>query len=109
MKTKKTLVVLLLVCGLLAGGALQAAAAWYTCTVNQAGPFGVAESSSVRIFLTDDGAAWEGSKEFKVNVSRANSFLAVALTAMANGKKVRVSCANIAASPAAITAIYLQE
>jgi len=107
MKVRKSLTVIFLVCGLLAGLSLQASAAWYTCTVNQAGPFGATAESGVRIYLTDDAATWEGSKQFKVAAARANQFLAVALTAIANGKKVYVSCVNPAVALPTITAIYL--
>ena len=94
MKLKKLTSVLLaalFLTTLLSASAL-AGAAWYECTVDQAGPLGGTTTSPVRIFLTDvttDTPAWAGSKEFNVNSDRAKEYLAVALTAMTTGKKVR--------------------
>ena len=115
------LVVLVLVAAVVAlTGEASAAGAWYTCTVDQAGPSGnnpypattSATPSGSFIYLTDTAAApaWVGSKQFSISAARAREFLAVGLAAIASGKKVKVFFifpANLTAVPV-LTAIYLE-
>ena len=119
--TKRALLVVLILAAAvmaLTGEAL-AAGAWYTCTVEQAGPNGTIAypsttpaASTSRIFLTDTASspAWVGSKEFSISATRAREFLAVGLAAITSGKKVKVFFtfpANLTAIPT-LTAIYLE-
>ena len=107
MKVRKTLTVIFLVCGLLTGWSLQAAAATFTCTVNSAGPSGTAETATaVRINLTEASSAW-GPTQFSVTGARSKEFLAVALTAIANGQRVQITTPNHAAPSPRLTSIFL--
>jgi len=110
MKTKKTVLVTLLLCGLVAGWFPDAGAApaWYMCTVDMAGPFGTTAASSSRVYLTDTATdpAWAGSKQFVITTTRAKEYLAVALTAVASGKKVKINSDLSSESPT-ISAIYV--
>jgi len=85
--------------------ATGADAASYTCTVVQAGPVGTTASGGGKILLTDTAAtpAFTG-KAFYLPAERTKEFLAVALTALINDKKVKVT---IDAQLKNITAIYL--
>jgi hypothetical protein len=113
MKTRKAIIVLLVVGCLTALSSLEAAAVWLTCTVDQAGPNG---TDITDVYLTDTAATpeWGGaSKKCRISSTlaptRGKEFLAVALTALANGKPVKVLIGNPAATIPAITAMYIQK
>lgn len=112
MKTKKAIFILLTVFCLMGMFFLEANAAWLTCTVDQVGPSGTTEGvSGSYIYLTDtaDPPAWGGaSKKCYFGPARGKEFLAVALTALANGKKVQVGITLTPAIPP-ISAIYIQK
>lgn len=112
MKTRKAIFVLFMVGCMAAFSALaaNADADWVTCTVDQVGPTGTTEGTSgSRIFLTavDPADAWVGSKQCRISPDRGKEFLAAALTAVSNGKQVKVSVNPALASPT-IGAIYVQ-
>jgi hypothetical protein len=69
----------------------------------------VLATDGARFFLTEasDDTHLFTNKQFQVGPTRAKEFLAVALTAISQGKKVRVSTTNTGTIPL-ITAIYLQ-
>ncbi len=78
-----------LVCGLVLAFSVSAyaAAATYTCTVNSAGPQAAGTANyKMAIKLTST----PGTKTFVAPTGKEKEFLAVALTAIANGKKVSV-------------------
>jgi ABC-type amino acid transport substrate-binding protein len=109
MKTKKMAVTVLMVFGLLAALSLSAHAATFTCTVVSAGPLNTAVDSGTRFFLTeasDDTPEWS-NKQFQVGATRAKEYLAVALTAISQGKKVKITTPNTGTVPF-ITSMYLQ-
>jgi hypothetical protein len=95
MKTRKAVLVLLTVFCLATFFSLQANAAGpYICTVDEVGPYDTIEGvSGSQIYLTDTNTAapgWAGSKKFLISPNRGKEFLATALTAVANGKQVKV-------------------
>jgi len=111
MKTRKAIVVLVVIGCLAAFAAPAARADWILCTVDQVGPTGTTEGASgSRIYLTavDPPGAWVGSKQCKISPNRGREFLAAALAALANSKQVLVSV-NPAANLPTISAIYVQK
>ena len=101
MKKAKLLVIalMILVCvGLFAGTAM---AAWYTCTVDGAGP----GYGNVYVKLTDTGGSFT-ERWFRVPPADENQVLAAALTASANNAEVWV---NLSSSKAysSIIAFYV--
>ena len=64
----------------------SAAAQWFTCTVEMAGPSG----GKILIRLTDSSSAFT-NKWFTAPAESGKEMLAVALTAMNSGMRVRVS------------------
>jgi len=67
--------------------------AWYTCTVNEAGPADDATDTpdgSVYINLTDQGGAFPGGTWFYCAAGSKSSMLAVALAAISVGAQVEV-------------------
>jgi len=109
MKIKKMAVTVLMVFGLLAALSLNAHSASYTCTVVSAGPLGTAVDSGTRFFLTEasDDTPEFTNKQFQVSATRAKEYLVVALTAISQGKKVKITTPNTGTYPV-ITAMYLQ-
>ncbi|MHC1727622.1 MAG: hypothetical protein AB9866_16735 [Syntrophobacteraceae bacterium] len=83
----------------------KAAAAWYTCSVLEAGPAPVYSWGKYRFKLTDDGAVFTG-KYFYAETGFEKEMLAVALTAIANGKKVKIYADNSGSVPK-VTLMYL--
>ncbi len=112
MKAKKAISLLAAAFCLLALFAVNADAAlsWVTCTVDQAGPYGLVEGTSgSRVYLTDvSGAAWAGSKQCVLSPNRGKEYLAAALTALANSKQVRVYLNPALATPT-INGFYVQK
>jgi hypothetical protein len=90
MRAKKTIIGLLLACGILAvfTANAMAAEAWYTCTINRVGGY-TAENGSISVNLTDTKGAFN-NKSFKIPEGRLNQILAVLLTAASNGSTVYV-------------------
>jgi len=109
MKINKALCLGLMVAVLVGGltGTGQAASTWYTCQVDGAGPTN--SSAGARIFLTDtaDPPAFQ-NQEFQVPQSRANQFLAVALEAISQGRRVKAYTNLDKGTIPTVTAIYLQ-
>lgn len=88
MKTKRFLLMLTIAFGLLVATASLAMAATYDCIVTAVGP---AYTTPVYVRLTDTAATPAFTDRwFKFNDDRKKEMLAVALTAMANNKKVRM-------------------
>ncbi len=113
MKTRKAMVILLAACCLAAMFSLEAtAAAWVSnVTVDSAGPYGTtADPGTSYVYLTHnaDPPLWVGSKRCTIGPSRGKEFLAVALTALANGKTVNVY-GNLTAGSPTITGIYVNK
>jgi hypothetical protein len=87
MKRKALMVVLCVV--MLGALVASAQAAWYTCTVNQAGQSGVVYFCQ----LTEvSGATWTGPRYFFIDSTAGvqNAMLATLLTAFANSSNVQV-------------------
>lgn len=78
----------------------SAAAAWYTCTVEYAGP----AYGGVYIQLS---SASFSTRWFSVPTSIQKEILAVALTAMSNGMQVLVNTDLVSSSQPSILAFYL--
>jgi len=114
MKTKKMVVMVLaavLVVAFAATGAF-AAFAWYDATVTASAPgYGGAGPSGATdtIFVLTHSATTKlfTNKQFKAWTGRQKEMLAVALTAMANGKKLRVYVDLAAAAPPPIQIMML--
>lgn len=88
MKIKKSVVMVLVVFGLLTMLASTSFAAEFFCTVGSAGPL---NATNTIVKLTDTAATPAFTdRYFNLRADRAKEMLAVALTAMANNKKVRV-------------------
>ena len=87
---KRLLMTMVMVGGLLVAMAQvsEAAYAWYTCRVAQAGFSG----TYVMLELVDagDNPAWAGKKWFYINGSNANRVLSMSLTAISLDKEVRI-------------------
>ena len=94
MMVKKVFVMMVVVLSMIAIFAINAhASAWYTCTVEMAGP----GWSVTYIKLTDTGGAFT-HKWFRALSYRQKELLAVALTAMTNNMHVLVNV-DISESP----------
>ncbi len=93
MTPKRTvcLVLVALVLVAMMGMKVFAAGAWYICDVKSAGPIATAHNYGTRIFLTDTAKspAFQ-NQEFQVPLARSKEFLAVALDAIDQRKKVKV-------------------
>jgi len=93
MKAKKMFLVLVFVLtSLLLVSA--ASAANYTCTISQVG---VTSAGNYLVYLTDTAAtpAWTGGRYFTLKATVGKETLAVALTAYANAKRVKVSLTSV--------------
>jgi len=109
MKINKAWCLVLMIAVLMGGSAVagQAASSWYTCQVDGAGP--ITATTGARIFLTDtaEPPAFQ-NQEFQVPRGRENQFLAVALEAISQGRKVKVSTDPNKGTIPTVSAIYLQ-
>lgn len=85
---------------------LNAAQANYTCTVLEAGPTPRYSTAKYRFRLTDDGGVFTGAY-FKPETGYEKDMLAVMLTAMANGKKVKIRTDYVAGTTPTIVELYL--
>jgi hypothetical protein len=111
MKPRKAILILFMVGCLMPLFSMQATAAWewVTCNVDQVGPYLLTEGvNGSHIYLTDtaEPPAWEGSKKMFISPSRGKEYLAVALTALASGKRVKVYIVPSATFPT-INGIYV--
>jgi hypothetical protein len=89
MRAKKTIIGLLLVCGIVAVFGAKAFADDFTCTITRVGGY-TSESGSITVNLTDVKGTFNG-RGFKIPInSRSNQILAVLLTAASNGSTVFV-------------------
>ncbi|MBM4293800.1 MAG: hypothetical protein FJ126_02710 [Deltaproteobacteria bacterium] len=107
MKTRKAVLVLVAMGLLMASFVGTASAATVTCSVDGTGVFNTSAATPVYyVFLTDTAATpvWN-NKKCSLPAARGKEYLAVALTALANGKTVTVTCANTAAAVPAITSM----
>lgn len=96
------IVLSLLILGFLSTKTVHAAYGWYMCTVVATGQ----GSGNVYIALTDDGGAFT-QKWFTVpsaDVTSANRYLALALTAISTEKKLRIYTDPALATPNISTA-----
>lgn len=84
--------------------ASTAFAAAYKCTVNRVG----STTTSYIVYLTSDTSAWSGSRWFRLPKvdKQGKEFLAIALTAYANGKKLQVTLATVDQGTE-VSAIYI--
>jgi hypothetical protein len=105
MKARKMLLIILAVCGVVAFMAVSAhaAAAWYVCSVVEAGP----GWGTTYVRLTDQGTAFT-DKWFKPRSDSTKEALATAFTAAANGTLVRINADINAGTYPTLNAIYLQ-
>lgn len=113
MKTNKIILIVLAVFFLLSSFSMQAiaAASWFTCTIDQVGPYGLNEGvSGSYIYLTStaDPPAWDGSRRCIISPNRGKEYLATALAALANGKQVMVYINPANVTPT-INGIYIQK
>ena len=92
MKAKKMFLTMAVVFSMVAIFVVSAHAAWYTCTVEKAG---TGWANHVYITLSDTGGSFTDVC-FTVPDGRKKETLAVALTAMANGKNVLVNLSGTA-------------
>lgn len=82
-----------------------AANAWYTCKVNQAGPF---NGTQVRFVLSDTNSAPAfDNRTFLALAGCENQMLATALTAISSGLNVKVRTDLSLPGSKVITAMYL--
>jgi len=99
MKARKIsmMVAVVLFAGLLM--ASTASAAWYTCTIDKVG---VNPTSGYIVYVTSANATpdWAGSRWYVFDVADEKTFMAIALTAYANGKKVSISITSKAVGSA---------
>ena len=107
MKTRKNLLVMVAMLGMLAlfAASAHAANAWYTCTVVNVGPsFG-----GYYVYLDDEGTAFEtaGKAWFRLRVGQQKEMLATALTAMSNSEFVWVNVDIALAGEPMLNAMYL--
>jgi hypothetical protein len=91
MKTKKLGLITLIVLSMLFLFALNASAAWYTCTVTAAGQ----SNNALLIKLTDNGGTFT-DRFFIAEEAKKNQILATALTAVSNGMNVEVNLSSSA-------------
>jgi len=104
MKTKKLGLITLIVLSMVFLFALNASAAWYTCTVNLAGP----GYTNTYINLTDTSASPAFTRRwFIADSARSKEMLAVALTAISNSMVVKVIIGS-SAQYSTIVALYLK-
>jgi len=91
MKIKKIICLAIIILSALAVLSTESFAAltWYNCTITKVGPFGVNETSSTRVYLTEEGGTFV-DKECSISYTRAKEYMAVILTAVSLGKKVSV-------------------
>ncbi len=109
MKIKKALCLVLVIAGLVGGLAVmgQAASDWYVCNVEMAGP--INGPQGVRLFLTDTAAPPVfQNQEFQAPRAMIKEFLAVALEAINQGRKVKVYTNPLTGTVPVVSAIYLQ-
>jgi len=92
MKTKKLGLISAIVLAMVFLFALNASAAWYTCTVIAAGP---GESGRTYIRLTDNSGSFT-NRWFIASSTRAKEMFAAALTAMTNNQPVSVNVGSSA-------------
>lgn len=102
MKAKKVFLTMAVVFSMVAIFAVSAHAAWYTCTVEKAG---IGWMNHVYITLSDTGGSFTNVC-FTVPDGRKKEVLAVALTAMTNGKNVSVNLSGTTPG-SVIQAMYL--
>jgi hypothetical protein len=94
MKTKKLGLITAIALAMIFLFALNASAAWFTCTVTMAGPGG---SSNIYIRLTDNaGTPAFVDRWFLANAQQKNEILATALTALTNNMAVTVNLSSTA-------------
>jgi hypothetical protein len=111
MKTQKTLLVIIAVLTLVAGVSAKSFAqpAEYTCTVQSAGPTTSSTTYQAAITLTWVSGSPVPAKKtvlFYAPVGYENQFLAVALTAMANGTEVKAKV-DFTASGSTVNELFL--
>ncbi len=107
---RKVLVAMIFTCAMLFGfsGKASAAAYWYACTVQQAGPsngyvlFYLASSPTSSIPRTFTGPKW-----FKATTTDANKMLATALTAASLGKKIEINVDVSTSEPCEIKTLLI--
>jgi len=102
MKAKKVFLTMAVVFSMMAIFVVSAHAAWYTCTVEKAG---IGWMNHVYITLSDTGGSFTNVC-FTVPDGRKKEVLAVALTAMTNGKNVSVNLSGTTPG-SVIQAMYL--
>jgi len=102
MRAKKVFLTMTVVFSIVAIFAVSAHAAWYTCTVEQAG---TGWKNHVYIRLSDTGGSFTNVC-FVAPDGRKKEMLAIALTAMTNGKNVSVNLSSTTGG-SVIQAMYL--
>ncbi len=81
-----------------------AVAAWYTCNINSIG--GNGDTTLVKLTDTASNKAWSGSRYFTIPKAHKNYYLALILTALSQGKKVKISLKTIK-SKSTIKTLYI--